>query len=46
MQNYVCNLCGYIYKPTEHDNVDFENLDEQWQCPICMASKDDFSPIE
>lgn len=45
MGNYVCTLCGYIYKPEENDNVEFSQLEENWVCPICQASKDDFEKI-
>ncbi|MFH0724784.1 MAG: rubredoxin [Pseudomonadota bacterium] len=51
MQKYVCNVCGYVYDPKEGDpgnGVDpgttFENLPDDWECPVCGASKDDFSP--
>ena len=53
MKKYVCNVCGYVYDPEVGDpdgNVDagtaFENVADSWVCPICGASKDDFSPEE
>ena len=50
MKKYICALCGYVYDP-EHGDPDegiapgtaFENLPDSWTCPICAASKDDFS---
>jgi len=49
MQEYVCPLCGYIYDPVEGDpdegippNTPFEDLPDEWLCPICGASKDVF----
>ncbi len=45
MENYVCTLCGYIYKPEENNNVEFNELEESWVCPICQASKDEFEKI-
>ena len=51
MQKYVCDVCGYVYDPAEGDpdnGVDagtaFADLPEDWVCPLCGASKDDFSP--
>ena len=53
MKKYVCDVCGYVYDPVAGDpdgNVEpgtaFENLPESWVCPICGASKEDFSPQE
>lgn len=42
---YVCNICGYIYDD-EKETVKFEDLPEDWTCPICGATKADFSKIE
>jgi rubredoxin len=51
MERYVCGICGYIYDPAEGDpdagvkkGTAFENLPEDWVCPVCGASKDEFSP--
>ena len=53
MQKYECQACGYIYDPQvgEEDNgvkpgTAFENLPEDWECPLCGASKDEFEPVE
>ena len=50
---YVCDVCGYIYDPEEGDPdngvevaTTFDDLPEDWICPVCGASKDDFSPDE
>ena len=50
---YVCDVCGYVYDPSEGDpdnGVDagtaFADIPEDWVCPLCGASKDDFSPEE
>ena len=40
---YVCNLCGYIYDPEENNGVTFESLEDTWTCPLCGASKSEFS---
>jgi rubredoxin len=49
MKNYVCTVCGYIYDPAEGDpdhgispGTKFEDLPEDWVCPICGVGKDMF----
>jgi rubredoxin len=49
MKNYVCELCGYVYRPAEGDEengiavgTDFEDIPADWTCPLCGASKEDF----
>jgi rubredoxin len=51
MQKYACGICGYVYDPAEGDpignippNTAFENVPEDWVCPICGAGKDQFVP--
>ncbi len=53
MDKYVCGPCGYVYDPAEGDadgGIDpgtaFENLPEDWVCPVCGASKDEFEKEE
>jgi len=53
MQKYQCDLCSYIYDPTVGDpengvpaGTAFEDLPDDWVCPDCGASQDDFSPVE
>lgn len=50
MDRYVCEPCGYVYDPTEGDpdgamgtGTAFEDIPEDWVCPVCGASKDMFS---
>jgi flavin reductase (DIM6/NTAB) family NADH-FMN oxidoreductase RutF/rubredoxin len=47
---YTCNVCGYVYDPAfgEPDRgvapgTAFEDLPEDWTCPICAAPKSDFT---
>lgn len=49
MQKYECQLCGYIYDPELGDEdsgiepgTAFENLPEDWVCPLCGAEKKRF----
>ncbi|SMC63364.1 rubredoxin [Papillibacter cinnamivorans] len=53
MKKYRCIPCGYIYDPALGDpdsgiapDTSFEDLPDNWQCPICFVGKDDFEPIE
>ncbi len=52
-KRYVCEICGYEYNPAEGDpengidpNTDFEDLPEDWVCPLCGATKEDFTVVE
>lgn len=42
---YRCIACGYIYDE-EEEGVKFDDLDEDWVCPLCGADKDAFEKIE
>ncbi len=49
MDKYVCDPCGYVYDPEDGDpdngiepGTRFEDLPEDWTCPICGAAKEDF----
>ena len=53
MQKYVCDLCGYIYDPAVGDEengvkpgTSFDDIPDDWVCPLCGAGKGDFSPHE
>lgn len=37
---YICSICGYVYD--EAGNIPFEELPEDWKCPLCGAAKADF----
>lgn len=46
---YVCMICGYVYDETEGDpdngidpGVAWEDLPEEFTCPLCGVSKEDF----
>ena len=49
MDKYVCTICGWVYDPEQGDpdsgvdpGTSFENVPDDWECPVCGASKDDF----
>ena len=49
---YKCPVCGYIYDPEKGDpdggiapGTSFEDIPDNWSCPICGVSKDQFKKI-
>lgn len=51
MQKYVCETCGWVYDPEVGDpdngiapGTAFEDLPDDFVCPICGVGKDDFKP--
>ena len=53
MAKYECTVCGYIYDPQLGDpdggikpGTPFEEIPDDWVCPVCGASKDQFEKIE
>jgi len=52
-RKYQCTICGYIYDPEEGDphagiepGTAFEDISDDWTCPICGVSKKDFIMID
>ena len=52
-QNYESTVCGYIYDPKKGDpdsdiepGTFFEDLPDDWVCPVCGASKSEFEPVK
>lgn len=50
MKKYVCDVCGYEYDPAAGDpdngiapGTAFEDLPDDWVCPVCGVGKDQFS---
>lgn len=41
---YQCSLCGYIYDDAKEE-IKFEDLPDNWVCPLCGASKSLFNKI-
>lgn len=52
MEKWACAICGYIYSPEIGDienkvevGTKFEDIQKEWVCPICNASKEHFEKI-
>ena len=45
MAKWECELCGYIYDE-DIEGVTFEDLSEDWVCPECGATKDEFVKLD
>lgn len=43
-KKYKCSLCGYIYDEEKEDRK-FDDLDDDWCCPLCGAKKHLFEKI-
>lgn len=48
-EKYVCNVCGYVYDPAVGDpdggvapGTPFEDIPDDWVCPVCGAGKNEF----
>ena len=53
MEKYVCTVCGYVYDPENGDpdsgiekGTAFEDIPEDWVCPLCGVGKDMFEKVE
>jgi rubredoxin len=49
MEKWTCTVCGYVYDPSIGDPANdiaagtaFEDLPEDWICPLCGVGKDMF----
>ncbi|MDY6836192.1 MAG: rubredoxin [Chloroflexota bacterium] len=52
LAKYECSVCGYVYDPDKGDpegdiapGTAFEDLPDDWVCPVCGASKDQFEKV-
>lgn len=50
MDTYVCDACGWVYDPAVGDpdggipaGTPFEDIPNDWVCPLCGLGKDAFS---
>lgn len=53
MKKYRCIVCGFVYDPEEGDpdagimpGTSFEDVPEDWICPVCGVTKADFIEID
>ena len=53
MAKYKCTVCGYIYDPQLGDpdggikpGTPFEQIPDDWVCPVCGATKSEFEKVE
>jgi len=53
MKKWECTLCGYLYDPEQGDPENgvepgtlFEEIPDDWVCPLCGATKDLFEPVD
>lgn len=52
LDKYECSVCGYVYDPEKGDpdggiapGTPFDKLPDDWVCPTCGASKDQFEKV-
>lgn len=52
MEKYEC-ICSYVYDPAVGDpdngvaaGTAFKDLPEDWVCPVCGATQDNFTQID
>jgi len=52
LKKWECMVCGYIYDPDKGDpdngvepGTKFEDVPDDWVCPVCGASKDQFKKL-
>ncbi|GAB6071442.1 NADH:flavorubredoxin reductase NorW [Thiomicrorhabdus hydrogeniphila] len=52
-QKYICRTCGLIYDEEFGDEdsglapgTRFEDIPDDWYCPLCLVSKDDFVLVD
>ncbi len=45
MKKYRCTICGYIYDDAK-EKVKFEDLPDDWKCPLCGAPKSLFEEVK
>ncbi|MBC8146814.1 MAG: rubredoxin [Bacteroidetes bacterium] len=53
MEKYVCIVCGYVYDPESGDETNgiapgtsFDELPDDYECPLCGVGKDEFEVEE
>ena len=53
MDKYICTVCDWVYDPEigdpEHGiapGPKFEDIPDDWVCPLCGVGKEDFEKID
>lgn len=53
MKKFKCIVCGYVYDPVEGDpdaailpGTPFDEIPDDWMCPLCGVTKEDFEPAD
>lgn len=53
MKKYKCGVCGYVYDPEKGvpdsgtaPGIAFEDLQEDWVCPVCGSPKSKYRPLD
>lgn len=53
MDKYICTVCDWVYDPEigdpEHGiapGTKFEDIPDDWVCPLCGVGKEDFEKID
>ncbi len=49
---WICIVCAFVYDPVEGDpdsgiepGTPFADIPDDWECPDCGVTKDDFEPM-
>ncbi len=52
-RKWICATCGFVYDPEDGDEdggiprgTAFEDIPDDWICPVCGARKRDFRPMD
>lgn len=52
-QKYICTVCEWVYDPATGDpdsgiapGTSFDDLPDDWVCPVCGVGKDEFKPVD
>lgn len=53
MDKYICDVCEWVYDPEKGDpengiapGIKFEDLPDDFICPLCGVGKDQFSKLD
>lgn len=53
MKKYECDACGWVYDPAVGypemgiaPGTSFEDLPEDFECPLCSVGKEHFVPVD